>query len=225
MLAEQWIQALGVRRHGIGGGPPAIGGMAASAVARVGTCGELPPMDVLMTGLTLHVRHRGLEIGGLMALVAGHRRVLAEQRDLGFGMVERRDGVSGGLPGRIVMARIAAGGKRAAMRVLVTIAALREGDAGIADDLGGRIGRGQRGVALRALHLGVGAGKFIFSRGVVESRDVFPFRGRVGNRVTTLAFLAQLTFVPIFVARHASCAYRKIGAKVNWARNASVVTR
>ena len=73
MPAEQWIQAFGVRHHGIGGRLPAVGGMAACAVPRVGTCGELPPMDVLMAGLTLHVRHRGLEIGGLVALVAGHR--------------------------------------------------------------------------------------------------------------------------------------------------------
>src|ERR1019366_9221970 len=168
MVAEQWIQALGVRRHGIGGGLPAIGGMAASAVARVGTCGELPPMDVLMTGLTLHVRHRGLEIGGLVTLIAGHRRVLAQQRELGLGVVECRDGVSGGLPDGIVMARIAAGGERAVMRVFVTIGALR---------------------------LGVGAGEFVFSRGMVESCDVFPFGGRVDNRVTTLAFAAQLPLV------------------------------
>src|ERR1017187_4330879 len=206
MLAEQWIEALGVRDDGIGGGLPAIGGMAAGAVARVFACGELPPMDVLVTGLTLHVRHRGLEIGGLMTLVAGHRRVLAEQREFGFGMVERRHGVSGGLPGPIVMARIAAGGKRAVMRVLVTIDALGEGDSGVTNDLCGRIGRGKRGVALSALHLGVGAGKLVFSRGMVESRDVFPFGGRIGNRMTTLAFVAKLTLVPIFVARHAGCA-------------------
>src|ERR1019366_8402528 len=141
MLAEQRIQAFGVRRHGIGGGLPAIGGMATGAVARVGTCGELPPMDVLMTGLTLHVRHPDLEIGGLVTLVAGHRRVLAQQREFGFGMVERRDGVSGGLPGRIVMTRIAAGGKGAVVRVFVAIGALRERDAGIAYDLCGGIGR------------------------------------------------------------------------------------
>ena len=203
MLAEQWIQAFRVRRHGIGGGLPAIGGMAAGAVARVFACGELPPMDVLVTGLTLHVRHRGLEIGGLMTLVASHRRVLAEQREFGFGMVERRHGVSGGLPGGIVMTRVTAGGERAMVRVFVTIGALCEGDAGIAYDLGGRIGRGQRGMALGALHLDVGASEFVFSRGMVESRDVFPFGGRVGDRVTAFAFVPQLPFVFIVVARHA----------------------
>ena len=92
------------------------------------------------------------------------------------------------------------------MRVFVTIGALGEGDAGISYDLGGRIGRGQRGVALGALHLGMGAGEFVFGRRVVESGDVFPFGGRVGSGVTALAFVAQLTLVFIFVARHASCA-------------------
>ena len=89
------------------------------------------------------------------------------------------------------------------MRVFVTIGALGEGDAGIADDLGGRIGRGQRGMALGALHLDVGASEFVFSRGMVESRDVFPFGGRVGDRVTAFAFVPQLPFVFIVVARHA----------------------
>src|ERR1035438_10256959 len=110
--------------------------MAGCAVSRVLVCGELPPMDVLVTGLTLHVRHRGLEIGGLVALIAGHRRVLAEQREFGFGMVERRHGVSGGLPGDIVMTRVTAGGERAVMRVLVTIGALGEGDAGVTYEIG-----------------------------------------------------------------------------------------
>src|ERR1035438_3517130 len=104
------------------------------------------------------------------------------------------------------MTRVTAGGERAVMRVLVTIGALGEGDSGVTYALGGGIGRGRRGVALSALHLGVGARELVPGRGMIESRDVFPFGGRVGNRVTALALVAQLTLVPIFVARHASCA-------------------
>src|ERR1035438_8733846 len=130
-------------------------------------------------------------------------------------MVECRDGVSSRLPDGIVMARITAGGERAMVRVFVTIGALGEGDAGVAYDLCGGIGRVQRGVAFGTLHLDVGAGKFVFGRGMVESRDVFPFGGRVGYRMTTLAFVAQLTLVPVFVARHAGCAQsKKAAAKV-----------
>src|ERR1035441_2255750 len=160
-------------------------------------------MNVPMTGLTLHVRHRGLEIGGLVALVADHRRVLAEQREFRFGMVECRDGISRRLPGGIVMTRIAASGKCAAMRVFVTIGALRERDAGVAYDLRGAARRGQGTVAPGAIHLGMGAGELVFGCGMVESRDVFPFGGRVGNRVAALALVAHLPFVLIVVARDA----------------------
>src|ERR1019366_9076597 len=184
-----------VRRHGIGGGLPALGGMAACAVAGIGACGELPPMDVLVAGLTLHVRHRGLEVGGLVTLIAGHRRVLAEQREFLLGMVERRDGIA---------RRLAAGGKRTAMRVLVTIGALSEGDTGVADDFRCGVGRRQRAVAPGALHLGMGAGEFVFGGGMVEPRDIFPFGGRVGDRVTALAFIAQLALMLILVAGRAS---------------------
>src|ERR1039457_4371522 len=140
MLAEQWIRAFSVRQHRVSGGLPAIGGMATGAVARVAACGKLPPMDVLVAGLTLLMRHRGLVVGGLVALVAGHRRVLAQQREFRLGMVERRERISRRLPGEIGMARIAAGGEGSAMRVLVAIGALRKRHSGVTDDLCAGIG-------------------------------------------------------------------------------------
>src|SRR5664280_382324 len=122
-----------MRQHCVSGRLPAIGGMATGAVARVGACGKLPPMDVLVAGLTLLMRHRGLVVGGLVALVAGHRRVLAQQREFRLGMVERRERISRRLPREIVMTRIAARGERTAVRILVTIGALRKRDSGVAD--------------------------------------------------------------------------------------------
>ena len=185
VLPEQWIRALGVRRHSIGGGRPAVGGMAAGAVAGVGVCGELSPMNVLVAGLTLHMRHRGLEVGGLVTLVAGHRRMFAEQREPGLRVVERRDGISRRLPGGIVMARITGGGKRTAMGVFMAVGALRPG---------------------------VGAGEFVSGGGMVEARDVFPFGCGIGDRVAALAFVAQLAFVPVFVAGRACGAQPEVSA-------------
>src|SRR5450759_1693774 len=210
MLAGQWIRAFGVGHPRISGRLPAIGGMATRAVARVGACGKLPPMDVLMAGLTLLMRHRGFEVGGLVALVAGHRRVLAEQREFRSGMVERRDRISRRFPDGIVMTRIAGGGERTAMRVLVAIGALRKRDSGVAYDLVGGIGRRQRAMAPGALHLGMGAGQFVSGGGMVEARDIFPFGdrvdNRVGNRVAAFAFFADLPLVLILVAGRAGCA-------------------
>src|ERR1019366_526933 len=208
MLAEQWIQAFRVRQHRVSGRLPAIGGMATGAVARVGACGKLPPMDVLVAGLTLLMRHRGLVVGGLVALVAGHRRVLAQQREFRLGMVERRERISRRLPREIVMTRIAARGERTAVRILVTIGALRKRDSGVADRLCVGIGRRQRAMALGAIHLGMRARQLVFGRVMVESRDIFPF----GDRVAARAFVAHLPLVPVLVARRAGCAQSQVGA-------------
>src|ERR1017187_6431971 len=40
----------------------------------------------------------------------------------------------------------------------------------------------QRGMALGAIHFGMGAGQFVFGRVMVESRDIFPFGDRVAAR-------------------------------------------
>ena len=135
MLAEQWIQAFRVRQYRIGGRLPTIGGMAAHAIARVGGCGKLSPVNVLVADMALRMCHRGLVVGSLVALVAGYRRVFAEQREFRFGMVERGARISRRLPGGIVVTRVAAGRERTTVRVLVAIGALRKRDSGIADDL------------------------------------------------------------------------------------------
>src|ERR1035437_8313637 len=109
--------------------------MASGAVASVGACAKLRPMDVLVAGPKMRIRHRGLEVGIFVALVVGHRRVLAEQRELRLGMVERRERVFRRLPDGIVMTRIAGGGEGNAMRGPVTIGALRKRDSGVAYDL------------------------------------------------------------------------------------------
>ena len=83
------------------------------------------------------------------------------------------------------MARIAAGGKRAAMRVLVTIGTLRKRDSDIAYYRVSRIGRRDCTMAFGALHPDVGAGQLVFGRGMVEAGDIFPF----GFRVTALALI------------------------------------
>jgi len=54
-----------------------------------------------------------------------------------------------------------------------------------------------------ALHLGMGAGQFVFGGGMVESRYIFPLGGCVGNRVAALAFFADLPLVLILVAGRA----------------------
>src|SRR5689334_4778962 len=84
-----------------------------------------------MTRFTLLVRHRSLKVGGLMALIATHRRVLAQQRELRPRMVERNRRRAQRLPRGISMTGIAARAKGPAVRIPMTIRALRKWDSRI----------------------------------------------------------------------------------------------
>lgn len=90
MLSEKGIPALGVGRDRIGGWLPTVYVVAARAFALVGPLDELATVHVLVAVFAQLVRNRNFEIGGLMALRARHCGMLAQQRELGLGMIKRR---------------------------------------------------------------------------------------------------------------------------------------
>jgi hypothetical protein len=104
VLAEQRVGTAGMRGDGIGGLLPPVHVVAAGAVTAIGAGDELSAVNILVARLALIVRYRGLEIVGLVALLAGQAVVFAEQRELSLGVIERGGDVAGGLPRRVSVA-------------------------------------------------------------------------------------------------------------------------
>jgi hypothetical protein len=140
-------------------------------------------------------RERLFEIAIRVALGAVYAGMLAFEREPGFRVIEtfvdrlQRDF----LPPIRVVARLAALGKAAVVRVFMAVGALIEGDAYIL-----RLAIGSVGVALRALHLGVQARQRIARLRVIElaGADRLP----IFEIVALLASWAETTFVLILVA-------------------------
>lgn len=129
--------------------------MARSALAAIGALGELSLVRVFVAVHALLEGHRLLEIPARMALRAVNAHVLAQQRKLRAGVIEvlvdalERDP----LPSTGAVTSLAPLREAAAVRVLVAIRTLIEGNADVL-----RLSVSAVGMALRALHLRVQSG-------------------------------------------------------------------
>jgi len=199
VLSQERIRALHVGCNRKRGRFPAFHAVAARAFAVVRPGEELASVYVLVAGLAEFVRNRRLEVGAMMALRATHIEVSSNQRVFRFRMIEGLFDVAQGLPIRVAMAGGAICAQRAFMRVLMTVLASGEGDAGIANaGLGSIRGR----LFLMAFGAGSGAvrtGQRELCRRVVETSNFLPLRESVALR----AICSRLTVVFVLVARQA----------------------
>jgi hypothetical protein len=132
--------------------------VAARTLPAIGPRQELPVVLVLVTVLAHLVRHRHLEVGAVMALLARDYGVLPDQWVLRLRMVESLLDVVDGFPGVIVVARRAQRGQRSFVRVFVAVLALAEREAGVVHSRLRPIFGWLQLVALFALRLEVRAG-------------------------------------------------------------------
>jgi len=146
---------------------PPVNVMAGSALAAVGALEELTVVGVLVAISAPGERQRLFEIAIGVARAAVHSLVLAEQREVGFGVIEikadsRADDT---LPtGHCVTRLTGLLCEAAFVRIAVAVIALREANAEVA-----RLVVGARRVTLFALDLRVLAGQRITGLGVIES--------------------------------------------------------
>ena len=166
-----------------------------AALSVIGTTLELALVFVLMAIHSPFVGDRGLEIGILVALHAGQALMLSVQRELSLAMIER-GGEPDLAPGFRVVAGLAAGRKRAVMRVLMAAVTLGKIQPGVLHDFGVRF---RRAMALCALHAAVLSGERKMRGGVVERAHRLP----VPRIMTALAVASQLSRVTVFVTREA----------------------
>lgn len=168
MRALQWIRAQSMFFDREQRGLPSLHVVTRAALAAIGALGELAVMSVLMA---IHALLEGkglLEISTGVALCTIDGGVLAQQRKLRSGVIkvlahsQHRDL----LPAASGVARLAALGETAAMRILVAIRTLIERNASI---LGFAVGSVR--MTLRALYLRVQAGQRISRLRVIELRD------------------------------------------------------
>ena len=172
-FAHQGIGRGPVAGLGEGGGLPPVNGMTGRAFPTVVAVDELAFVLILVAIHALVVRHRGLEVRLLMALIAGHAIMFAEQRKLGLAVIEGAVRDFHAMPAVSVVAGFAARGEGAAMGVLMATGTRREIQALILKDLGiGLAGF----VALGAFEGVVLAGEREFGGRVVEGFDRLPLR-------------------------------------------------
>lgn len=192
------------RKHGR---LPSLYVVTRGALAAIGALGELSVVPVSMAVHALLEGQRLLEIPARMALRAVDADVLAQQRKLRSGVIEVLvDALEGDLlPSTGSVTYLAALRETAAVRVLVAIRTLIEGNANVL-----RLSIGAVGMALRALHLCVQPGQGIAGLGVIELRDadLLP----VDEVMARLALRPQATSVLIFVAGGAGSREPKIAA-------------
>ena len=130
MLAGQGIlRLLVLAQREIGGDEPrlVVAGLAVSAIR---TLRKLAIVAVAMTVQASGVRHRRMKVGGLVALEAGHRGVLAAQRILGL-VVGKGPQVGHNLPPVGAVAALAALRKSAFVGILVARRTVGEGQSGV----------------------------------------------------------------------------------------------
>lgn len=156
MPTLQRIRAGRVFLDGEGRRLPALQVMARGAFSPVGTFRKLAAVRIGLVAIhALGEGQRLLKVASGMALGAIDRRMSAEQRKLGFRVVEalvhalQRDS----FPSARAVTGLAGLREAAAMRVLVAIGTLAERNSNIL-----RLAVGSVGVALGALHLSVKAG-------------------------------------------------------------------
>ncbi len=182
--------------------------VAGRTLSLVGSLGKLAFVRIgLVTIHALRECQRFLEVAVGVTLRAVHRDVLAEQRELGFRVVEAVvHGLQRNLlPPHRAVTCLAGLRKAAAVRILVTICALIEGDSNIL-----RLAVGSVGVALRALHCSMQARQGITRLCMIElsDADVFP----VLEIVARLARRAEPAFVLIFMAGNAGVRQSEVAA-------------
>jgi len=194
VLAFERVLGGGVRLHVELGRLPTVDVVAGGTLAAVGALHELAVVRVLVAVYALGELERLLEVAFGVAGNAFHSLVLAEQRVLGFGVIEVlvQFGADDALPaagGMASLARLA--GEASLVGIGVAVVALRERNPNVP-----RLIIRPGGVALFALHLPVQAGQRVAGLRVIESpRNILP----VIEIVAVCAVRAQASAVRVFV--------------------------
>ena len=174
---------------------PSIDVVARGAFSFVTPLGELASMRIGCMAICATLEgDRLLEISSRVTLQAVHLRVLAEQRILGFRVVESL-GRRNFLPSARGVASFAGLRKSAVMRIGVAIGALRKRNAGES-----RLAARRRGsMTFRTGNLSVQAGEWVMGFRMIEIRRRFP----IYEIMALQTVRSQVTVMDVFMARNA----------------------
>ena len=173
VLADQLVVDLLMQGHGKRRGLESFFIVAGTALTFVWTRAKLSVVRIvgLVAVEAQSVRNGLFEIRGLVALRAGRILVLAEQRELGAGMVEAGQALLDALPPISRMAGLAGAGEGAPMGIFVAIAAGLKSEARI---LGVWFWSLDRRVAILALHFLMKPRQRVVALAVIEAQRRLP---------------------------------------------------